>query len=1036
MKRIGLLLTVVLLLLVGLWIWQERTGGEGLGAGDSNVDQTGSIQGEKADTENPVAKHGGRSERSGTVDRARLGTGGLGRVQGVVVNPLWEGVEGARITLLRRQDIDRLGASAPVIQSTRTGMRGEFSLGDVEMGAYIVRVRAEGFARGWGELRLTRASPISRRIRVVLTRGHVLEGVVVDGQGQGVEGAWVIVSGLRGVGHGTEVRSGPDGRFVVPALPRGRAQVLAWAEGRGLGVGEGAVGAEAPLRVQLPVDSRYRISMSLAAPREDGLTRPTDVTVQILYSFGNRLISLPSPIRHYSIPDKGQVQTPPLCEGRFSVRARSTQVVMTRPWNNADLGRQVPEVSIDLLWQEGKSLRGQLAFADRRPAADVLVQASSRDSMEQYTAQSDSQGRFVFANKLWTTKSVMVRLVSKGYLFVVDGKKQRWSLIAGGTAENLLTVMSTPVWRGRVIDDKGRPAVAAKVWLEATEGKTWRIANASTDREGRFEIALEQDFGKPLFLGARNDHGYCPDPPIVNAGGRDPTENIQLRLVPTATLEGRVLDGRGMGLAEVGVTAYFSISDTGDPVAIRRARKAGRWETRRTRSDDDGRFRIPSLPPGAWRIVARARGRSKAAKDPIVVLSRGEARKGLKLVLRKGLSIEGRIVNEVGEPIPMVSIRGKFEGKLPPGSVEGQSAATTALDGRFELSGLHAGPYLLTAHPTSGVQRKLGLFEPGPDGHLSMRYNRPFRMRAMAGAKNLRWRIERVRLGGIRARLVHQGAAIQQIRVELRSSKPMGVWEYDMPVESGQLSIPRVVSGTYTVKIGGTRFEAVTRTVHVEPEEIADLGLLTLAEFPRVAGRVQDPTGRPLAGVWLGLDPKLADLWPSYDPAKGRESFAGRVIAQSDAQGRFRLPLPRSTRIFAFKPGYAPTQRAVSVPKGSKSASSDPEPLVLQMRPAAELGIRAPAPQIGKPATWGARLTPIRPGSSPAPRQGRPAGARYLWLKAGKVSRFVGLPPGRYRLEALNFNKSTVFRAESIPGRSYHEEIDLQIGTKHVIRIP
>jgi hypothetical protein len=53
----------------------------------------------------------------------------------------------------------------------------------------------------------------------------------------------------------------------------------------------------------------------------------------------------------------------------------------------------------------------------------------------------------------------------------------------------------------------------------------------------------------------------------------------------------------------------------------------------------------------------------------------------------------------------------------------------------------------------------------------------------------------------------------------------------------------------------------------------------------------------------------------------------------------------------------------------------------------------------------------------------------------GQYEGFVGLKPGRYRLEAVNFRRSSRFPPETDPDVNYHEEVDVQVGTKQVIRI-
>lgn len=108
--------------------------------------------------------------------------------------------------------------------------------------------------------------------------------------------------------------------------------------------------------------------------------------------------------------------------------------------------------------------------------------------------------------------------------------------------------------------------------------------------------------------------------------------------------------------------------------------------------DSRGRFTVPDVAPGSYRVLSHRDGSSHRATVEVQVVDRSIG--GLRIVLPRGLSLEGRIVVPDGGAVPKtyVSVDPERSGD-PPADVE------VDLDGMFRVHGLGEGTYTLTAYP-------------------------------------------------------------------------------------------------------------------------------------------------------------------------------------------------------------------------------------------------------------------------------------------------------------------------------------------------
>ncbi len=591
-----------------------------------------------------------------------------------------------------------------------------------------------------------------------------------------------------------------------------------------------------------------------------------------------------------------------------------------------------------------------------------------------------------------------------------------------------------PTLKGRVVDQKGRPVAHAVLGLLSRDDRSRSFGTAISNDRGEFSLVPSKETEGPLFLDVVHESMYCPEPLAMQGKGLSAREGIVLRLAEASSIEGSIVDEKGTGIAGVMVTA--SLLPEGEDqsrMSIEWLKRRRRWkgDQRRAFSDHAGRSRILGLAPGYWMVSGDILEREKPAVQPRVKLAPGERRVGVRIVLGEGLTIDGRIVTDGGEPIGNAWITWLFNGELPRGSVRSGQPIRSTPDGRFVLKGLHVGEYSLMVQPPDSLLRKMGINGIGSDRGQALLMTESLGARVRAGTKGYRWEIVLPHFGEFRARLAHRGSPLQRIQVELRSVKDKQ--RFDLQVLQGAVSLKHVLAGSYDLTFKSTQFANLDLKVAIHQDRVTDLGTLQLTAIDDVEGRVVDQDGKPIAGVWIGLDEKLARLWAGYDVDKGLEQFDGRVLMQSDASGGFRVPIKDHTRILAFKPGYGPV--TLSYPGTYTPKGSPPKELILRLSEAAELSIQAPAAPGDEPTYWSARLYRLAQAPVAAGKKVPPQWTRAVDLEPGRPVRIIGLQPGNYRLVAMDKGKGRTFSKKTIPGESYFEEFRVQVGTKRVIKI-
>jgi len=530
-------------------------------------------------------------------------------------------------------------------------------------------------------------------------------GIVLDGRGRPVGGATVTAqpwrlpgpAWLRAAAGQPEARaqvvatatSGPAGLFLLP-LKAGRYDVVAGAPGFALR----RLAAERSPHPGLVAELERGYSIAGTAT---GLVQGSVVMAEPLVA------ALRRPV----------VYTQPSPDGRFELQGLGLgayRVVATTPAGERAVLDEVPAGTADLkitILPRGALVGRTLHAADAAPVAGARVWVAGSGIWPPRSVVTDGAGRFSFEGlpagwyALRATRRPDLASAFVEGLHVAGGKAwtERSLILAPARSVRLLlrrAESGLPVAGAAVTLAPRLPAVLA--WRGHSDAKGH--ATLGPLPPGVYEVDIRGPKVAPA-LGVRIP--VAPPEP-----GRSPgTSLMAVDLPAPGVLSGNVVDPAGTPVrharcyGEAQGVAGAALGRSGD--ARIRARLRGRMGAAgqpagdgARPTDSAGRFRLPALPQGTYRVLCQHPAYQPGSSAEIPVPS-GAAVRGVKVVLRPGAQVKGRVVNLEGDPVAAAVVR-----------FGAQAGASTDRRGRFTLLGL-SGPGLLTVDATGygQVQRSL-----------------------------------------------------------------------------------------------------------------------------------------------------------------------------------------------------------------------------------------------------------------------------------------------------------------------------------------
>jgi hypothetical protein len=544
-----------------------------------------------------------------------------------------------------------------------------------------------------------------------------------------------------------------------------------------------------------------------------------------------------------------------------------------------------------------------LPFAERRdvrssPVALTLGPGRSRDVRVVDTAGKPVAGALVrIGEPLWTVGATS----EDGLLAIpLSGRdKVRLAVQAGdrslaGYVEPAretdkgpkeLRLPATQTLAGRVVSAvDGHPVAGALVWSD--DLGAFRRAGA----DGAYRV--EAVPGRPLSLMAAAPGFFELETDLTVQSGdrRAPT----LALEPALTLSGTVVDEQGRPVAGVEVKARLQPGS-------RPSSPAGWGSGGTALTSAVGAFRISTLFAGLAHELTLVRRGFATSRETVPPLELGRPAAPVRLVLRKGRTGFGRVVNQADQPVagaivalgPVVS--GDLMARMSRSAGDAwRFEATAGADGRFEVPDLPPGTFDLTARGPGYAPITIpGLTVSEGGGSLDL------------GTVAL---VKGVALEGFVTGSGGKPVEGARISVSMASNDPLAAF-------SGPEGPPAAISGQDGFFRVEDRRAGETVDVSVQRAGYAPgnaPGVLVPSEEPlrialkptsAVEGRTVDPDGKPVPGAQLFLNPTGPTamgagfvMFSDADMKRAASGEDGAFRIEDVAAGTFELTAEASGR--------------------------------------------------------------------------------------------------------------------------------------------
>lgn len=506
----------------------------------------------------------------------------------------------------------------------------------------------------------------SYTVDLELEEGHTLTGrVVALGSGEGVPGArlrgkWYPAdTDISRMIHGPETlpvlgTGDHGGRFLLQNLRAGRWQVTATAEGFLEESTEVRLPQEGEVQLALPAE----LSIEGVVQYPDG--RPVAAAQLMPYPQpGNRnlgmgidQISMSAPDGHFKLPrlqaGHYRIDVVPPRTGSANFRRMETGIV------------SAPTRELRIVVEPGAMISGRVVDGSGRPLGSIAVGARGPND-ERASVETLLDGTFKLVGlEDGAVYNLMVN-ASGGQRTKPYASLQRPHVPTGTTGLEFVLEPGLSI-SGQVVDQAGIAVPSLEISAAPIGTNDPYGPVAWTDQSGSFTIQ-----------GLPPGHFRLSIPPwfsrgLLLSGGDDVTAGASgIKLTAS---EGAKISG-------------FVVDETGAPLQGVEVSTGGSW----TRSRKDGAFDLPGLAPGTpYDVTARVSRRVPASQRGVPAGS-----KDLRLVLARGMEVQGRLLDGTGQPLAGINLR------LVHNQTGQRVTARTGNDGSFTAMGMTPGNYAVEA---------------------------------------------------------------------------------------------------------------------------------------------------------------------------------------------------------------------------------------------------------------------------------------------------------------------------------------------------
>lgn len=316
-------------------------------------------------------------------------------------------------------------------------------------------------------------------------------------------------------------------------------------------------------------------------------------------------------------------------------------------------------------------LEGQVIDEHDAPVGNAIV---SIDTNPPRTVKTEGDGSFAFDELIRRDYRLEA---TAGDLYAGPAR-----LRLGDKAEPVTLRMK----RGGALDVSvtagGKPVAGAEVELRST-----LVWTAKTDADG---IAKLRGIGATWAPLAVRAEGHAPAALIVSTSGQpDVVEHVAVSLASGAGVAGRVIDEKGKPIAKARVVA----TNASEPLPVVDPRRDG------VLTDASGKFALPALSAGTWRLAASDGTHAPTTSVPLTV-DGTHARNDVELVLASGGVVRGTVKDKAGAPVAGANVSVVAQGHV---FWRARRQAFTDASGQFSIAGLARRPVDVVAWHESGA---------------------------------------------------------------------------------------------------------------------------------------------------------------------------------------------------------------------------------------------------------------------------------------------------------------------------------------------
>jgi len=762
---------------------------------------------------------------------------------------------------------------------------GTFFVSGVAAGhTYRLHAEANSYAPGTISIPAAPAGSTRDPVRVVLTRGRLVQGAITDTRGTPIAGAEVAllpvaVTGTGGYSQNIAARrtSTTDARggFEFAGTPPGRHELTASHPEH---VSVRAVAFEVPSGEG--TKDVGTLTLDLGAVIEgvvrDFQRRPV----------GGAQVKIHQNNIDHRRPHDPEIRTAPTeTDGTFRIAGLRAEpadlVVEAEGYERFEMAAVRPQAGglIEVQLGEGARLVGRVLDADGEGVANTYIwlrldhnpglsRTAWSTALPGHQTTTDGAGRFRFealGAGPWTVDLGGEQLAEDvGAIRLRPGEEREIELRL--RAQGRLT--------GVITDSYGEPVAGAEVFVQPLDpaGQVTRTyQGARTDASGAYE-AYRVPSGRARVAARHPDYREGVVEVVIERG----TNEVDLKLQPGWEISGTVTSAAGAPLPFVRVKAY----QVEPPASLDELANGRRQSVRRIPleavTDQSGNYRIGGLDDGRYNLRAHADGYARDGSGRFPVRVQGRSVADIDFVLHPGITLRGVVTGRAPEAFAGISVWAARERLLG-------GMTTPDLEGRFQIDDLGPGIWTVSAAERDGrtVERSITLDTGSEEAFIELNFEPGFTL-----------------TGEVRS----QGQPVAGAEVHLvEGTRRYGPTRTARIDQQGRFSIEGLAAGLYKVMIAEP--SGVTHSREIELQ--ADKDILVDLNPPAVlAGTVVDAVTRePVAGA--GLIAIVVD--PEAEVAPGaEEEWIPAGFTQSNAQGEYRLEfVPRmATSLMVQRQGY------------------------------------------------------------------------------------------------------------------------------------